>query len=240
MGVTLGQRTDSTVARPAVSTAAGPDHLSTEVPPDLWSKADICGRTARSLGTETRFVWTSSLHRTRLLETLARPPPDPVELLPRSPGRGGGTARRRGSMRAQFASADRPTRLGDAAAGISGDEASTGGRHMIRSPEGPSRLILARALHPFGGATPRAEAYADARWIDQGERHGAQRAPARQPAAGHADDPRGRRRTRRSLATDRVQRGQQPRPAAPRHPRARPADHRRAGLLAQPRRAQPA
>ena len=64
------------------------------------------------------------------------------------------------------------------------------------------------------------------------------RVPGRVPTA--AADARRRRRAGRGLAADGLQRRQQPRPAARRHPGARPGGDRRARLLAQPRRPQPA
>ena len=64
------------------------------------------------------------------------------------------------------------------------------------------------------------------------------RGPGR--VADAAADARRRRRARRRLAPDGLQRRQQPRPAAARHPCPRAGGDRRAGLLAQPRRPQPA
>ena len=87
------------------------------------------------------------------------------------------------------------------------------------------------------------------RWIDQ-ERavraRGCQRAgrPTVTRTMGRsrrdAADAGRRRRARRRLAPDGLQRGQQPRPAARRHPRPGAGGDRRARLLAQPRRPQPA
>ena len=57
---------------------------------------------------------------------------------------------------------------------------------------------------------------------------------------GRTADARRRRRAGRRLPADGLQRGQQPRPAAPRHPRARARGDRRARLLAQPCGPQPA
>jgi hypothetical protein len=78
---------------------------------------------------------------------LARRSRQGIELLPRDPATESGTARRRGSTRCAPACWGVAQRLGDEVAGTGAEERVDRKRHRYRPPEGPLRLILARALH---------------------------------------------------------------------------------------------
>jgi hypothetical protein len=98
-----------------------------------------------SCGRATTFGGTGRMST----ESLARPNRQGIELLPRPPATESGTARRRGSVRHEPACRSVAQRLGDEAAGTRRTEVFDRKRHRTGHPEGPLRLILARALLRF-------------------------------------------------------------------------------------------
>ena len=97
-------------------------------PPACGTRPSTCARRAEIWGREPPFLGMTDTAG----QALARAARDPVELLLRSPARGGGMARKRGSVRSDRFGGSTAA-MGDGVAGISGDETSTGGRHTIRS-----------------------------------------------------------------------------------------------------------